>query len=195
MGAIVLTSIAVWSGFDWSYFTDTRSDLLRSIAFPAVTLGALLPILLPLVLIGIGAVIKNKKTILCGWAIGQAAFIGWFISSLYKAFTGRVGPYLYGTGPDISAHFQFGFLRGGIFWGWPSSHTAVAFAMAVTLFILFRHKHVLCRIATLIYAIYIGLAVSVTIHWFSDFLAGAIIGTIIGIIVGKTFLKEFVEKS
>jgi membrane-associated phospholipid phosphatase len=26
-----------------------------------------------------------------------------------------------------------------------------------------------------------------TIHWFSDFVAGAIIGTVIGIVVGKTF--------
>jgi membrane-associated phospholipid phosphatase len=27
-----------------------------------------------------------------------------------------------------------------------------------------------------------------TIHWFSDFLAGAIIGTVVGVVVGKSFL-------
>jgi membrane-associated phospholipid phosphatase len=26
-----------------------------------------------------------------------------------------------------------------------------------------------------------------TIHWFSDFMAGAIIGTVIGVVVGKRF--------
>jgi membrane-associated phospholipid phosphatase len=29
-----------------------------------------------------------------------------------------------------------------------------------------------------------------TIHWFSDFLAGAIIGSAIGAVVGKSFLRS-----
>ena len=29
-----------------------------------------------------------------------------------------------------------------------------------------------------------------TIHWFSDFVAGAILGTVIGVVVGKSFLRE-----
>jgi len=40
------------------------------------------------------------------------------------------------------------------------------------------------------YALYIGLGVSMTIHWFSDFLAGAIIGSAIGAVVGKSFLRS-----
>ena len=40
------------------------------------------------------------------------------------------------------------------------------------------------------YALNIGLGVSMTIHWFSDFLAGAIIGTAIGTVVGKSFLRS-----
>src|SRR6266404_5032806 len=37
------------------------------------------------------------------------------------------------------------------------------------------------------YALYVGVGVSMTIHWFSDFAAGAILGTVIGVVVGKSF--------
>jgi hypothetical protein len=39
------------------------------------------------------------------------------------------------------------------------------------------------------YALYIGLGVSMTIHWFSDFSAGAVLGTAIGTVVGKSYLR------
>jgi membrane-associated phospholipid phosphatase len=74
-----------------------------------------------------------------------------------------------------------------MFWGWPSSHTTVAFAMAFAIFTLYPKQKWLGLLA-IIYALYIGIGVSMTIHWFSDFLAGAIIGTIIGMVVGKSFL-------
>jgi membrane-associated phospholipid phosphatase len=61
--------------------------------------------------------------------------------------------------------------------------------MAVTLFRLLPKQRWLGYLA-ITYALYIGLGVSITIHWFSDFLAGAIIGTAIGAVVGKTFLRS-----
>ncbi|HXB59002.1 MAG TPA: phosphatase PAP2 family protein, partial [Candidatus Acidoferrales bacterium] len=85
--------------------------------------------------------------------------------------------------------FRFGFMRGGIFWGWPSSHTTTAFAMAFTLFTLFHRKKLL-QVVVITYAFYIGVGVSMTIHWFSDFVAGAIIGMVIGITVGKSYLQR-----
>ena len=39
----------------------------------------------------------------------------------------------------------------------------------------------------LLYAFYIGLGVSVTIHWLSEFVAGAIIGSVIGTVEGRSF--------
>jgi len=41
-----------------------------------------------------------------------------------------------------------------------------------------------------IYALYIGIGVSLSIHWFSEFVAGAIIGTVIGVTVGKFYKKD-----
>ena len=60
--------------------------------------------------------------------------------------------------------------------------------MAVTLFRLFPKQRWLGYVA-ITYALYIGLGVSMTIHWFSDFSAGAIIGTAIGTVVGKSLFR------
>lgn len=112
-----------------------------------------------------------------------------FLFSFYKAFTGRIPPpYFLGHGAlaDTSHGFRFGFLRGGMFWGWPSSHTTIAFAMAVVLWILYPQNK-LVRYAGMFYAFYVGVGVSVRIHWFSEFVAGAVIGSLIGAVVGKSF--------
>ncbi len=185
---IVLTFILVQSDFDWFYFNATRSPLLWNLMFPSAPIGGLVPLILPLILIISGFIRSHDRMRLTGWAIGQAALIGSLLSSFYKAFTGRVHPSMDEVGMDISHDFRFGLLRGGVFWGWPSSHTTIAFAMAVTVFTLFPKQHRL-RWLALVYAGYIGLGVSMTIHWFTDFAAGAILGSVIGVVVGKSFLR------
>jgi hypothetical protein len=64
--------------------------------------------------------------------------------------------------------------------------------MAFTVFTLFRRNKYLGT-GAIIYAFYIGIGVSMTIHWFSDFLAGAMIGTMIGLVVGKSFSTQAVS--
>jgi len=183
--AILLTVALVMSGFDWRYYLATHDRTLHSWMFPAVVIGGLLPFALPLILFATGILARSARSISAGWAIGQAELFGSLISSAYKAFTGRAHP-AHTIGNDISHVFRFGFLRGGVFWGWPSSHTTIAFAMAATVFTLCPKQRWLGCIAFL-YAFYVGIGVSMTIHWFSDFVAGAIIGTIIGTVVGKCF--------
>ena len=191
--AIVLTCVIVISGFDWLYFESSKSSLLRSILFPAVRLGSRLPIIVPLAFYVIGKLGRNLKAINTAYALGQSVLIGLLIASFYKAFTGRVHPprLLTLDTIDISREFRFGFLQGGVFWGWPSSHTTIAFAMAVTLLTLYPENKIV-RYLAIFYALYIGLGVSISIHWFSDFVAGAIIGTVIGVVVGKSF-REYNE--
>ena len=193
--AIVLTILIVMSGFDCSYYLSTRGDSIRALARPAIMLGSAAPIFGTLLLLIIGEVARNRRIITTAWALGQAAILGYLISCCYKAFTGRIPPPFRGfrmsamnTGSlmDTSHGFQFGFLKGGVFWGWPSSHTTVTFAMAACLIALYPKNKPLVFIA-LLYALYIGLGVSVTIHWFSEFAAGAIIGSVIGTIVGRSF--------
>jgi membrane-associated phospholipid phosphatase len=183
--AILLTLVLVTSGFDWHYFLCTRAPTLRSLMFPAVHIGGLLPILLPLTLLAFGSITRRASICLVGWAVAQAEIIGGLVAAAYKAITGRAHP-SHLAGADLSHTFRFGILRGGVFWGWPSSHTTIAFAMAATVFTLFPKQRWLGYLA-LAYALYIGIGVSMTIHWFSDFTAGAIIGTVIGVVVGKSF--------
>jgi len=191
--AIMLTYVLVRSGFDWFYFRSTRDPVLWHLMIPAAAIGGLVPLVLPLTLIIAGFIAGGARTASTGWAIGQAALMGSLISSAYKAVTGRIHP-AHTMGDDISADFRFGWLRGGVFWGWPSSHTTIAFAMAVTVFTLFPKNRWL-GVAALAYAFYIGIGVSMTIHWFSDFAAGAIIGSVIGAVVGKSFSRGQIFKA
>ena len=188
--AAFLTYVIVTTGFDWLYFTSVRNPTLNTIFFPALPGGFLLPVLLPTVLLMLGAITKKQKTTLFGLAIAEAAFLGWFVSSFYKAFTGRVQPDLHNLSIDSSHSFHFGFLEHGIFWGWPSSHTAVAFAIAFASLVLLSKKNKAARTFMLAYALYVGLGVSLSIHWFSEFVAGAIIGSVIGTAVGNEWKRK-----
>ncbi len=189
--AIVLTYIIVTSGFDWIYLKSSRSTLLRSILFPAVKLGSRVPIFLPLILYAAGKARDNLRTIRTASALVQAALIGLLIAAAYKAFTGRVRPprWIDQNTVDSSREFLFGFMRGGIFFGWPSSHTTVAFAMSVALVMLYP-KYKVVRYLAIPYALYIGFGVSISIHWLSDFVAGAILGSVIGVVVGNSFREN-----
>lgn len=190
--AIALTTIIVLANIDLAYFEASRNDTLRTLIFPAIAIGGLLPIVLPLALLAIGTMRKRAYLVNTAWALGQSAILGSLISSTYKALTGRIPPRFAEATTnlaDIGHGFQFGFMRGGIFWGWPSSHTTIAFAMAATLATLFPKQRILI-VCAFIYAAYVAFGVSVSIHWLSEAVAGVIMGTVIGIVVGRSFLER-----
>lgn len=164
--AIGLAVILVTSGFDWNYFVATRSTQLLAGMLPATYIGVPVPLALPPLLLIAGMVRKRPVITRTGWALAQAALISFALVELGKAVTGRPHPpphlrfvkidasYVFHFGllpgwdfssypvteADTSHIFHFGFLRGGIVYGWPSAHTAVAFAMAATLLGMFRQK-------------------------------------------------------
>ena len=185
--AIIVTYLCVASGFDWYYFTQTRFNNLFELTIPAAILGFFLPIIVPVVLYYFGEWRRSAKLKHIAVVVAQAEALGWLVSSIYKAFTGRIQPeLLHSTGlQDISRQFNFGFLENGIFWGWPSSHTTVAFAGVAALIYFLYPKHKVLSVLLGVYALYIGLGVSVSVHWFSEFAAGAIFGTLIGIVVAR----------
>jgi membrane-associated phospholipid phosphatase len=198
--AIALTIAVVTSGGDWAYFRGTRAPEFFSAAMPALRLGMMMPVLAPLLILLAGLATKHRRLVMTAWALGQAALLGYLITCCYKFFTGREHPPFDGRGGlqtaaflvDSSHGFRFGFDRGGVFWGWPSGHTTVAFSMALCLMTLYPRNKII-RVSALLYAFYIGLSVSVTIHWFSEFAAGAIIGSVIGMTVGKSFAPRLLE--
>lgn len=187
--ALVLTFLIVHFGYDWRYFVATRNSVLQSFFFPAVVVGGLLPMFGPPLLLFFGFLARLPRARIVAWMLAQAAVLGLGLSSLYKVFTGRIPPVYTSTLIDTSHGFQFGFLRGGAFWGWPSSHTTIAFAMALACIQFFPTRRWVKYVA-LCYAMYIGLGISISIHWFSEFVAGAILGSVIGTVVGKSFSEE-----
>ncbi len=190
--ACLLTYILVATNIDWQYFLATQH--IYQLFFAAAIIGGLLPILLPLGLFIYGGVRKNKAVVRSGFLLTQAALLGFVVSAIYKTFTGRIQPNLHDYALNISHGFQFGFLRHGVFWGWPSSHTTLAFAMALALVTVYPKKRSLALVS-LLYALFIGVGVSMSIHWLSDAVAGLIIGSIVGRVVGMSFTEPSSTKA
>jgi membrane-associated phospholipid phosphatase len=177
----------VKSGFDWRWYRNAIDHpwISRAGRISVIT-GPLVSVMLPLGLYLYGRSERNANLQITGLALGQAAIDAAIITSVLKAFTGRVGPQHKSQTTDYSEEFRFGFLRGGIYQGWPSSHTAAAFSMATALMELYPGNAAV-KIGGLIYASFIGLGVSTNIHWFSDAAAGALIGYAIGSVVGSSY--------
>jgi membrane-associated phospholipid phosphatase len=194
--AIVLTLIIVQSGADWAYYRATRIEELFLLARPGIRVGFFAPTYGVFVLLVLSTLGRCRRLVTTAWALGQAVVLGYVTASFYKFFTGRAHPpptwRMSGDAVrgasfiDTSHGFHLGFYRGGIFWGWPSSHTTIAFSMSTCLIALYPGRKTLAFLC-LLYAVYVGLSVSVTIHWLSEFVAGAIFGTIIGTTVGRSF--------
>ncbi len=177
----------VENGFDWRWYRNAlEHPWIRNTGFVSVGVGPLVSVFAPLGLYLYGRHERDGQLQMTGLALGQAAIQAAVITSVIKAFTGRPGPEEHGNPNDYSRDFRFGFLRGGIYEGWPSSHTCAAFAMAVTLTKLYPDNSTI-QIASLAYASLIGLGVSTNIHWFSDVIAGGLIGYVIGASVGDGY--------
>jgi membrane-associated phospholipid phosphatase len=188
--AVVLTYLLVTSGFDWWFYQITRSPKLNGLALAAGGAGFVIPVAVPVGMYLLGRRRRSAPLINAGAAAGQAVVLASIITSALKAFTGRLQPVVtyYLAAPseiDNSRKFHFGFLRNGIFWGWPSSHTAVACAATVALVLVSPNKAL--RIAALLFACFIAVGASIGFHWISDVAAGVIVGSLIGAVVGKSF--------
>jgi hypothetical protein len=189
--AIGLGFILVTSGFDWLYWSATRRPQLLAWMIPGVDLGVWVPLILPPLLLFAGMAFKRAPVTRTGWALAQVALLGFVLTELIKIVTGRPQPpWIKGSDtshvPDTSHVFHFGLLRSEIVSGWPSGHTIIAFGMSVTLFWLFPKKRWIGAVS-LLYALYIGLSVSMTAHWFADFASGILFGIVVGTTVGRSF--------
>jgi membrane-associated phospholipid phosphatase len=182
--AIALTVLLVTSGADWQYFLASRA--FKTYGLLAAVVGFFAPVAVPCFFYAWSWYRSLPALREAAIRLAQAELLGYLVSICYKAVTGRAAPlfYSYSLTGDTSRDFHFGFWGNGVFWGWPSSHTAVAFAMAAALVLLFP-KSRLIRLVAPLYALLIGLGVSVSIHWFSDFIAGALLGILAGYIAAK----------
>jgi len=190
LGAIGLSYGLIKNGADWQYYQYMQDH--KSIAqagFAGVIVGGLVPLSLPVYLYFRGKSDQDAKLMYTALALGQSVITSWLVTSAYKTITGRKPPAdINEKGPDkdYSDDFNFGLMRRGIFDGWPSGHTTNAFAMAAVLWQLYPENQTL-KLYSGAYAFFIGLSISTNIHWFSDFVAGALIGYSIGKSIGQSF--------
>jgi membrane-associated phospholipid phosphatase len=196
----LLTYFAVISGADWRYFLFMRGlpDAMSIFLHSALVLGFFLPLLVPAFLYIYYFFTRSHKIFIFAKLLTFSAILGWFASSLIKVFTGRIQPNMYNLLIDNSHHFNFGLFKYGIFWGWPSSHTTVAFATSAALLVFLKHKHFhfshltrkIISFILIIYPCYIAIGVSVSAHWLSDVLIGIVLGVMIGRGIGKYYLSH-----
>lgn len=188
--AIASTALLVFSGLDWAYLVFVITTMPRSLLFVADGIGFLVPVLLPLILYGLWRLTKSDLYRRCSIASLYAVVLGFTLSMFIKMFTGRVSPPHRHRGEELvlidnSHDFNFGFMETQIMGGWPSSHTTIAFALAVSLALIMPRWYTwMLFIAA---ASFVGIGVTFGFHWLSEFFAGACLGSVIGHVVGMRY--------
>ncbi|MBV9349309.1 MAG: phosphatase PAP2 family protein [Patescibacteria group bacterium] len=191
VAAIAATCYLILSGTDWLYFEHTKNIFFMEwVGAVAGVAGFLVPILLPVEMYRSGRRNKNFEAMRAAMCVAQAELVALIVSIIYKAVTGRAQPELYTAFPvDVSKNFHFGFLQNGVYWGWPSSHTIVATAMAAAIATLYP-RHNIAKYGACLYAAFIGFGITFMGHWLSDVVAGALMGIGVGVAIGKAFVNS-----
>jgi len=175
-----------------------RHTFFENASHPAVSLGSIFPVLLGGGFLASGLIGGSSQLGSAGGAVLQASLLALSYTSALKALTGRPGPE-HGILDDnqASTDFRFGFLRGGVFHGWPSGHM-MANTAAVTSLLSFYKDNIWLDIAGGTYLAYMFLSVishgKSSMHWFSDAVAGTLMGYAIGTTVGRDFRRRWENK-
>ena len=193
IGAVGATWLLIESGVDadvQAWAARRRESLSLAASAPALIGGFLVPVAVPLYMIRSDA----PRTRNGGLAAAQAVLVSLAATNLLKAVTGRLPPDAE-TPRDVdrrSRRFRFGFLRGGIFHGWPSGHTMTNMALAASLSRYYSDSRRV-RYCGYGFAAYVMAAATVGdqggVHWLSDVVAGGLMGWAIGKTVGEGFAR------
>jgi membrane-associated phospholipid phosphatase len=193
MGAVAGTYLFIETGLDREWRnTAYDNPWLSDSALPGLYIGYIVPLITPLVTYTAGRFSGDRTLQVAGLALAQSHLLTFAVQSSLKMITGRAKPGIV-TELDHTRNEQAGDLSGEFDWfnfnfiaGWPSGHTANAFAAAATIAEIYP-DNLLLKMVMYSYAVFIGLGVTFNVHWSSDALAGALIGYAIGKTVGRSF--------
>jgi membrane-associated phospholipid phosphatase len=164
-----------------------------TLGLPGLAGGGIAPVAVPLAMY---LTADGDQDLLRGsYAVFQAVGIAFLANSMLKAATGRRPPdeEYTGSSQELSHQFRFGFLRGGVFDGWPSGHSMVNMAMIASLLGYYPEKRWLWP-AGFSWALYVMASVTIgaqgRVHWLSDAVAGGLMGFGIGWTVGRRFYRD-----
>ncbi|MCL2145286.1 MAG: phosphatase PAP2 family protein [Endomicrobia bacterium] len=201
IGAAAGTWIIIETGLDWKWrntaFDNRWMENAGNIAMPLVNVAS---VATPLIFYISGKYSENEKTIIAAKALTQSLILTVAVQSTLKTITGRREPGLqdrsslfdddlhqriYGEDDfsNVWDWFNMDYVK-----GWPSGHTANAFAAAATLSEIY-HDNMWVKVGAYGYAAFIGFGTTTTSHWLSEAFAGALIGYAIGKTVGKSYRK------
>jgi membrane-associated phospholipid phosphatase len=203
LSAVAGTFLIIKSGLDTQVHNFfARNTFFESYSHQAIGFGAIVPVLLGGGLLGSGLAGGSSRLASAGSAVLQASLLAVCTSTALKALTGRPQPgnhheqVIYEDN-TASETFRFGFLRGGVFWGWPSGHM-LANTAAVTSLLSFYKDKTWLNVAGGAYLGYLFLSVVShgrnSMHWFSDAVAGTLMGYAIGSTVGRDFRRRWENK-
>ena len=165
-------------------------------ARPVIRIAMYFPFVIGGSLYALGKLNHDNEALGASFAVLQSSLIAFLYNSFLKAITGRPHPDWRNSNDmeSLSKTFRFGFLRGGMFWGWPSGHTSSTMAVVSALTNFYPDKTWL-KIAGYSYVAYMIFSVSSLnrggMHWFSDAIAAAFMSYAIGSTVGKYYRSRF----
>ncbi len=197
LAAVASTALLVNTNVDYHvehYFN--QHEALGNLASPIIHIGTLFPFIISGSLYAYGKFKPDNQALGASFAVLQSSLIAFLYNSLLKAITGRAHPDWRHNNEmkSLSKTFKFGFMRGGIFWGWPSGHTSSTMAVVAALTNFYPHKTWL-KILGYSYVAYMIYGVSSFhrggMHWFSDAIAAALMSYAIGSTVGKYYRSLF----
>ncbi|MCL2481084.1 MAG: phosphatase PAP2 family protein [Spirochaetaceae bacterium] len=199
IGAGLGTWAMIETGLDWDIRNKVgETPFFRHVGMPSLLVGMLMPAVTPLSFYLLGKKNSDDRMVGTAAALTQSLIITLSIQSPLKMITGRPGTEnpmnTWGAEErerkrrteDFSNEFDWFNMNFAI--GWPSGHTATAFAAAAVLYELYDDKPLLvfCAYA---YAAAMGICMATSVHWASDVLAGALIGQAVGRTVGRSYAR------
>jgi membrane-associated phospholipid phosphatase len=192
LGGIAATMIMVNTDADYTVYRQFKSwTRTRPYFFPSLITGTSCWLIIAAPLFCYGYFRPNTEALGGAYAIFQSTLISIVYATLLKALTGRPAPEekWYLNMRKESREFRFGFLRGGIFYGWPGGHVMITTATVASLVWYYPDKWWISIPGALLVA-YTMIGVTVhNGHWMSDNIAGLLMGYAIGSTVGRSFRK------
>ena len=190
---VAATALLIVTDADYQVHDYFRNHRAAGRKFhPVVATGSVLTPLTGGVCYLSGAAARDPELQGLGSAVLQAQVLTSLTVGVLKGLTGRPHPDP-DTGADmrkLSRTFRFGFLRGGLFWGWPSGHTASTMALVSTLTAYYPDNAWL-KIGGAALMGYTVVGVSAVggghMHWFSDAVAAVFMTYAIGHTVGSYY--------
>jgi membrane-associated phospholipid phosphatase len=194
IGAGVGTFGIIETGLDWKWRNTVFDNNALSNFGVVMGIGGIVPVITPVVFYISGKSLENEKAVIAATALTQTLILTMCVQTPIKMITGRRDPGLVDNafydkiyGEDDFSNVWNWFNMDG-FNGWPSGHTANAFAAAATLSEIYN-DNVWVKVGAYTYATFIGIGTTTSAHWASEAFAGALIGYAIGKTVGKSYRK------